>query len=257
MEFKEGIYENIPFTEYRAIEAYSSHDLMTVDRCPYTWKNKKELVETPALLEGRVQHNVFLEHHNFNQEFVIQPDINRRTKAGKEEYAEFIAGIGNLTPITHEMYDTCMERREVVNDYIPQADHSVELTICYTFNEQPFKSRLDWHDGTYAWDLKTCRDASPNGFKRAINMFRYHMQAALYLYACRASGLKTDGFYFLAQEKQHPYPYGVYTLSDEALKYAEAKNEQALNTLLIAEKNNDFKPFNVMGTQTIELGDLW
>ena len=257
MEFKEGVFDDIPFDEYRAIDAHSSHDLMTISKCPYTWKNRSELSETPALLEGRVQHTVFLEHHNFDKEFVIQPDINRRTKAGKEEYQKFIDEIGNMTAITKDMYETCMDRREVLSDYIPKDDHKVELTLCYMYHGVPFKSRLDWYDGENAWDLKTCRDASPQGFKRAINMFRYHMQAALYLYACRATGLRADSFYFLAQEKQHPYPYAIYRMSDEAIEYASAKNEQALQTLLRAKKENTFKPYNMEGPITVDLNDLW
>ena len=68
---KPGIYENIPYEEYDAIPAYRSHDLTTVIKCPYSWKHRKALTETPALLEGRVQHTVFLEKHNFDKEFII------------------------------------------------------------------------------------------------------------------------------------------------------------------------------------------
>lgn len=83
------------------------------------------------------------------------------------------------------------------------------------------------------------------------------MQAALYVDACKAVGLPVDGFSFLAQEKAHPYPYVVYTMSSEALEYGRAKNEQALHKLLEAEKNDDYKPYNLEGPQIIELGDLY
>ena len=62
---------------------------------------------------------------------------------------------------------------------------------------------------------------------------------------------------FLAQEKMHPYPYAVYTLSDEAVEYARAKNQQALETLLRSKKNDDYRPYNVTGVQVVELGDLY
>ena len=54
MEFKEGLYEDIPYEQYDSIPAYRSHDLTSVIKCPYTWKNKKGLTPSPALLEGRV-----------------------------------------------------------------------------------------------------------------------------------------------------------------------------------------------------------
>ena len=257
MDFKEGVYEGLPFEEYNEIPAYRASDLKDVSRCVYSWKNKRGFKESPALLEGRVQHTCFLEHENFHKEFIIEPEINKRTKAGKEEYAQFLEGVGNLTPITRKMYEECMDRREILQEFIPSEDHKVELTLCYMYHGHPFKSRLDWHDGESVWDLKTCRDASPRGFRTAINMFRYHMQASLYIDACRILGMPAESFFFLAQEKLHPYPYAVYTLTPEAITYGQAKNEQALSTLLEAEKNDSHNPFNVEGVQTIDLNELW
>jgi hypothetical protein len=128
MEFKEGLYEDIPYEQYDSIPAFRSHDLTSVIKCPYTWKNKKGLTPSPALLEGRVQHTVFLEHHKFDEEFVIQPNIDRRTKVGKAEYEDFLATVGNRTPITQDLYDLCMERRELVKEYIPKEDQEMLLS---------------------------------------------------------------------------------------------------------------------------------
>ena len=82
------------------------------------------------------------------------------------------------------------------------------------------------------------------------------MQAALYVDACRALDLRADGFNFLAQEKQDPYPYVIYTLTTEALKYGQARNQQALDLLLRCQNDNDYKPYNLEGVQTIDLADL-
>ena len=254
---KPGIYEDIPYEEYAEIPAFRSHDLTAVIKCPYSWKHQKAMVQTPALLEGRVQPTVFLELHKFDDEFVIQPKIDRRTKVGKEEYEDFMATVGERTAITQDMFDTCIERRDVVKDYVPKADDRAELTLVFEWHGHPFKCRLDWYDNERVWDLKTCRDASPRGFRGAINSFNYHMQAALYVEGCRASGLRADGFNFLAQEKAHPYPFGVYTLSDEALEYARARNEQALELLLKCKEQDDFKPYNLEGVQVVELSDLY
>ena len=257
-EFKEGVYEDMPFEDYNEIPAYRASDLKDVDKCIYSWKNKEGFEESPALLEGRVQHTVFLELHNFDKEFIIEPKLDRRTKDGKAAYAKFKEQVGNLTPIPETLYDVCMERRETIAHLIPDGENDkTELTLCYQLHGQPFKSRLDWYDGKRVWDLKTCRDASPRGFKTAINSFRYHMQASLYIDACRAVGLPIEGFSFLAQEKAQPYPYVVYEMSDEAIKYGQAKNEQALHALLEAEKSGEYLPYNVKGTQVVELTDLW
>ena len=257
MEFEIGIYDDLTYEEYASIPAYRSHDLTAAIKCPYTWKNAKPLEQSPALLEGRVQHTVFLEHHKFNDEFVIQPPMDRRTKVGKEMYEDFIATVGDKTVITQDLYDLCMERRKIVEDYVPKETDKVELSLVFMWHDQPFKCRMDWYDGQDVWDLKTCRDASPRGFKQAINNFKYHMQAALYLDACKALDLPADKFNFLAQAKTDPYPYAVYSMSSEAIAYARAKNEQALAMILECEKSGDFKPFNLEGPQVVELGDLY
>jgi|TARA_R100001126_G_C4872356_1_gene173848 exodeoxyribonuclease VIII len=256
-EFKEGIYEDLSYEEYAEIPAHRSHDLTSIIKCPYTWKNKKALEQTPALLEGRVQHTVFLEHHKFDEEFVIQPNVDRRTKAGKADYEDFLASVGNRTPITQDLYDVCMKRRELVKDYIPSETDKAELTLVFEWHGAPFKARFDWYDGEYVWDLKTCRDASPRGFKQAINAFNYHMQAALYVDAAKALDLPAKGFKFLAQEKQDPFPYVVYSMHPEALKYAQARNEQALALIQECVANNDYKPYNLEGEQEIGLKDLY
>ena len=80
---KPGIYEDIPYEEYAEIPAFRSHDLTAVIKCPYSWKHQKEIVQTPALLEGRVQHTVFLEHHKFDEEFVIMPKLIAEPKLAK------------------------------------------------------------------------------------------------------------------------------------------------------------------------------
>ena len=257
MDFKVGVYEGVPYEEYAEINAYRSHDLTTVIKCPYKWKNELPMKESPALIEGRLQHTLFLEIDKFDDEFVIEPNVDRRTKAGKEEYEDFKASIGDRSPVKQDMYDVCMERRKVVEEYVPHETHKVELTLCFHWHNHPFKARMDWYDGENVWDLKTARDASPRGFKSAINNFNYHMQAALYLDAAKALDLPANQFMFLAQEKAHPYPFAVYTLSEEAVDYGRARNEQALKTIIDCKDRDDYKPFNVSGIQTVDIGDLY
>ena len=108
MEFEVGIYDDLTYEEYASIPAYRSHDLTSAIKCPYSWKNAKPMQQTPALLEGRVQHTVFLEYHKFDDEFVIQPQIDRRTKAGKE--AEGVQAEG--TKAVEGIQSSAGERRD-------------------------------------------------------------------------------------------------------------------------------------------------
>tara|TARA_Y100000114_G_scaffold22758_1_gene18481 strand:- start:618 stop:1394 length:777 start_codon:yes stop_codon:yes gene_type:complete len=256
-KFKVGIYEGLSYEEYAEIPAWRSHDLTTLIKCPYTWRHKGDISESPALLEGRVQHTVFGELHKFDDEFAIEPIVDRRTKAGKAEYAEWLEGVGDRTPIKKDLYDVCLERREVLKEFIPKPMDKVELTVCFEWHGEPCKGRMDWYDGKDIWDLKTCRDASPRGFRSAINNFRYYQQAAYYLAGARLSGLPAEKFYFLAVEKQSPYPYGVYTLSDEAIAFGDARNEQAIAIAQQCFDSGEWMPFNNAGVTEFDVDELW
>lgn len=82
----------IPNKEYRTREGVSSTDLKHLMRSPAHFKYWKEhpQEDTPALLFGRASHKYMLEKDDFFNEFAVVPNIDRRTKAGKEEYAKFL-----------------------------------------------------------------------------------------------------------------------------------------------------------------------
>jgi exodeoxyribonuclease VIII len=244
MKFKTGIYHDLDYPTYDSIPAWRSHDLTSIAKCPFTWRYAEKKSESPALLEGRVQHTVFLELEKFWDEFILEPDVNKRTKVGKQEYEDWLEGVGDRTPVKQDLIDVCMARRDVLIDYVPKKSDQVELTVCFEWFGHPCKAKIDWYDGINVWDLKTCRDASPRGFRSAINNFLYFQQAAFYLTACRHSGLTANKFYFLAVEKAAPYPYGVYTLSETAIQYGIAKNEQALNLGISCKQDDSYLPFN-------------
>jgi hypothetical protein len=134
MDFKVGIYEDLDYETYASIPAWRSHDLTELIKCPYSWRNKRDISESPALHEGRVQHTVFLELHKFFDEFAIEPAVDKRTKAGKAEYNEWLETLGDRTPCKQDLYDVCMERREVVKHFIPTDEHKVELTLCFEWH---------------------------------------------------------------------------------------------------------------------------
>ena len=257
MDFEPGIYRDLSYEDYAAIPAWRSHDLTTLSQCPFKWLNAKDISESPALLEGRLQHTVFGELHKLEEEFAVEPNVDRRTKAGKEEYAAWLDTLGDRTPIKQDLLDVCMERREVLADFLPGEDDDVELTICWRWQGQPCKGRMDMYNGHDIWDLKTCRDASTRGFRSAINNFKYYQQAAFYLNGARTLGLPAEGFYFLAVEKAHPYAYGVYTLSEEAIAYGDAKNEQALDLGLHVRRGKSARPFNNPSTVTFGVDELY
>lgn len=96
------------------------------------------------------------------------------------------------------------------------------------------KCRPDWTspagDGVILVDGKTCQDASPDGFGRAIWNFDYWLQAAWYSDGfTAATGLPVHGFVFAAVESAWPHAAAAYMLGDDVLDKARAENRRLLN----------------------------
>lgn len=154
------------------------------------------------------------------QRFVTEPAMNKRTKAGKEEFAAFQAKceregltvvkqehidtaaiyldytnmVTNKTVVTREMFDKGRAMADsVLSDPIASTllqDKVAESSI-YWWHQQPdgegpdemLKIRPDAlcpAHGVVA-DIKTTGDASYSEFVRAVQRFNYHLSGAMYM----------------------------------------------------------------------------
>lgn len=84
----------------------------------------------------------------------------------------------------------------------------------------------DWR--ALAIDYKTCADASPDGFAKAIDNYGYHIQAEFYSDGYEALIGQRPEFAFIAQEKEPPYLVGVYQVDPEARAIARGQIDKAL-----------------------------
>jgi hypothetical protein len=78
-----------------------------------------------------------------------------------------------------------------------------------------------------AVDLKTARDASPNGFTKSIASYYYDVQRAWYLDALRWVTGEEAEMVFVAVRKEPPYLVGVYQLPTIWRQMGEEKARQA------------------------------
>jgi hypothetical protein len=79
------------------------------------------------------------------------------------------------------------------------------------------KARADLYaGGEFLMDLKTCRDASHEGFARSVASYAYDLQAAHYLDGIRSNGDSIKWFVFLACESEAPYVCQPYILDAAA-----------------------------------------
>ena len=85
--------------EYRQHPAISRSELWHIRESPQKFKYYKENPPepTPSLLFGQVFHKMLLEPETFDGDFVVSPEVNRRTKEGKQKWDEFLSENENKT----------------------------------------------------------------------------------------------------------------------------------------------------------------
>lgn len=215
-------------TDYHKSGGINKSKLDDMDRSPLhaweRWINPKHVEEppTPAMLLGSAYHKFQTEPDDFFNEFIIAPQINRRTKAGKEEYAKFENAAKGKTLVDDKDFTRIQAMCESVRNH-PAASKLLalkgkpEVSITWKDYETGLdcKCRPDWYcpkDGILV-DFKTTEDASERGFQRSVEKFRYHVQAAWYLRGVE----NCQSFIFIAVEKKAPYAVACYNASAEML----------------------------------------
>lgn len=194
---------------------------------------------TPALAFGSALHVAVFEPTEFTKRFVIAPEINRRTSAGKEEYEQFLKNNKGKTIITDEVFQHVQKMKEKVYEH-PSAAVLLESGIAekvFHWNWEgdddegnPImvrcKIKPDWlsHNG-FVVDLKSTEDASPQGFGKSVWNYRYHVQGAFYsegMAYCN-DGEFPRGFIFIAVEKSPPYAVALYYLTPEHMEIGRSE----------------------------------
>jgi hypothetical protein len=246
-----GIYPGLTFAEYAAIPAMSSgvlsEGLKSMAHLKYAMETPHE--DTPALLFGRALHTLVLEGDTvYNNTYATSPAVDRRTKAGKEEYAAFLADSAGKTPISqtdcialHEMASSVLSHHHARDLLSFQSSNELTIVWIHAQTQTLCKSRIDsLIDGPpppVALDIKTTRDASQHSFARAIYTYNYHLQSAFYLAALAAHEIYPT-WNFLAIEKTPPYPVAIYELDSDSQALGKTECDRLLAELSAARHDH-------------------
>lgn len=118
-----------------------------------------------------------------------------------------------------------------------------------------------WRQDGVVVDLKTCEDASPEGFARSISKWRYHVQAPYYMdgiatMQTQANGVpeyakaKPRAFVFLAVEKSACVVEGealgvaVYVLDNESMSLGRQEYQRDLQAIADCKSSGKFPGYD-------------
>jgi hypothetical protein len=218
----------IPAADYHAIDAVSNSLISRILKSP---AHARAYLDNPpeptkAMEFGTAFHSAILEPDTFAATYAVFSG-DRRTKEGKAAY-EALQADGKLI-LTADDMATIQGMQKSVFTHVAAAEllSEGEAELSVTWHNDyvgiDCKCRPDWWIGDTLVDVKTCDDASPEGFMRAIVKYGYYRQASWYL---RGTGCKK--FKFIAVEKSAPYAVGVYELDALSLNQGYDECDRAL-----------------------------
>lgn len=234
------IRHDLTNAEYHASTAISKSGLDLIRRAPYLYAYRREnpQEQTPAMRLGTLTHTVVLEPEVFAHSVIARPEgIDRRTSAGKADWAAFEIMAEGREIITNEEGAKLAAIRDAVRSHPAAAkaltgSPTIEQSIFWDSDGIACRCRPDavTSKGVIV-DLKTTRDASPEGFAKSIAQYRYHVQAAFYSDGYRAAfGEAPRGFVFIAVETEPPYLVAVYVASEAMTQRGRVDYQTDLDT---------------------------
>lgn len=231
--------EVISNAEYRSRDGVSSTELKKIAKSPAHyryWKDHPQ-ADTPALLFGRASHKYMLEKEDFFKEFAVAPNVDRRTKAGKEEWALFEVENQGKDIISADDFEKIKEMYEALysTPFVAKL-LSGEKELSYFLEDDDtgliIKCRPDCEthigDTHILIDYKTTDNANSDDFMKQAIKLMYDMQLYMYSHILeKIKGFKYD-VVFIAQEKNPPYAVNIM----KADKYFMASGEDMFKTYI-------------------------
>lgn len=199
-------------------------NLWEMRKSPAHYKYAVEHIEdpTPALLFGTAAHKYILETDEFWNSYILAPEVDRRTKAGKEAWAKYTddlnetrkSGITIADYLIIEEMDQAVKANLIAAELLKTGEHEIPIFWTDAQTGLACKCRPDclttYNGEKYIVDYKTTQSCEAGAFERSCRYYGYQLQAAMYTEGVFNTSMNVCKFAFVAQEKKPPYAVRVY-----------------------------------------------
>ena len=206
--------------EYRQHPAISRSELFKISESPEKFKYYREHPEepTPSLIFGQLFHAMALTPDTVWEQFAVMPNVDRRTKAGKEAFTEFEASAEGKTIVTPDMVEQVTAMCEALNN------NEFAKKLLKGEKEKPFfwvdemtgeecKCRADVltevGENLIIVDLKSADCAETEAFMKSAIKYGYDFQSAMYSEGVKINTGREPLFVFIVVEKKPPYAINI------------------------------------------------
>ena len=206
--------------EYRKHPAISRSELFKISESPEKFKYYREHPEepTPALLFGQLFHAMALQPETVWEQFAVMPNVDRRTKARKEAFAEFEASAEGKTIVSVDMVEQATAMCEALNrnEFVKKllkGEKEKEFFWVDEMTGEECKCRTDClseiGENIIIVDLKSTNNAETEAFIRSAIKYGYDLQSAMYSEGVKVNTGREPLFVFIAIEKKPPYAINI------------------------------------------------
>ncbi|MDQ3039181.1 MAG: PD-(D/E)XK nuclease-like domain-containing protein [Pseudomonadota bacterium] len=267
-----GIFNDVSPADYyvRRLDEASASGLKQMLRSPAHYRhwceNPDQDRTSPALAFGSLLHCAVLEPDVFARKYIVEPadapsyppprswaaakstaDVER----AKDFWRQWEAGHEGMTRVSTTDYDKVRRMADSAMSH-PVARGLLiggerEVTFRWQDEETGIdcKARADLYaSGEFLMDLKSCRDASAEGFARAVAAYNYDMQAMHYCNGIQACGDSIKWFVFLAVESEAPYVCQPYILDTRAEERGWNLRQSAIRRLSQSLKSGQWPGYS-------------
>lgn len=242
-------------SEYRAYQAISRSELFKFKKSPLHYKYAIEHPEepTPALNFGSAAHKFILEREDFDKEFAIAPNVDRRTKEGKAIFAEFQEQAEGKTVISIDDFEKIKEMAKAIDEHpiasqLIKGKHEVSLFWVDEQTGEECKIRPDCiHEdgnGVVIVDYKTTSTVEDGAFEKSCRKYGYKLQAGMYREGFFQNFFEDAGFAFIAQEKEAPFAVRVYVCTDDYINEGYDEYRALLGLYHACKATDTYQGFN-------------
>jgi exodeoxyribonuclease VIII len=237
------------FDDYLAIPRDSFSSLELFRRCRRSYYRNFILGEsrepTASMRFGTKFHSVVEQGLGC---LAVAPDVDRRTKKGKQQYDDFLETHQNRIHVTEDEFSSLQSMRnafmEMVSSYHVDMENCLHEHVVngYTIAELPMKSRIDIVDpiSRTIWDVKTIHTATPDDCSRAIVAHGYHRQSFIYRTAMAAVDGPDYKFRWAFVSTTPPYNVVVACPSYQMDMVAADQVDRTVEELLLAKESQDY-----------------
>jgi len=236
--------------DYDKLDAIRASDLDLIKSNPYFYyEGIRQELKSDVLDFGSLFHSMVLEPETVDEMYAVEPAFNKRTNAGKADYAQWKEDNKHKVIILQDDFNLAKKLADKAKKIMEFFEGEKEKIFTADYGTLKLKTKADFINRHILIDLKTISRVDINNdweLMRAIKQRKYHRQLAFYDLVLAKNGYEIKKYYLLFASKDTQWIRGV-----ELPKYLINEGLMEAETILSDYENlvtNGFKIKNLFST---------